>query len=75
MTSKFYPLAHDSWDEREIDALQEVIKSRQFTMGPKVAEFETAIAKFHNRVHHPINRLRRNIAIADRAMGRTCTTK
>lgn len=49
--SKFYPLAHDSWDERELDALQEVIKSRQFTMGPKVAEFETAIAKFHNRKH------------------------
>lgn len=51
MTSKFYPLAHDNWDERELDALQEVIKSRQFTMGPKVAEFETAIAKFHDRKH------------------------
>ncbi len=51
MTSKFYPLAHDNWDEREIKALHEVIASRRFTMGPKVEEFETAFADFHGMSH------------------------
>lgn len=49
--SNFYPLAHDNWDERELAALQEVIASRRFTMGPKVEEFEEAFANFHGRAH------------------------
>jgi len=53
MTSKFYPLTHDNWDEREIEALNKVIESRQFTMGPKVRQFEDEMAKFHN-VNHAV---------------------
>jgi CDP-6-deoxy-D-xylo-4-hexulose-3-dehydrase len=35
-----YPLACDTWDHREIEAIQEVIKSGRYTMGPKVKQFE-----------------------------------
>ncbi|MBN8216125.1 MAG: DegT/DnrJ/EryC1/StrS family aminotransferase [Spirochaetes bacterium] len=38
-------LAADSWDHREVRALNEVIRSRRFTMGPKVLAFEQAFAK------------------------------
>jgi CDP-6-deoxy-D-xylo-4-hexulose-3-dehydrase len=41
-----YPLASSSWDHEEIAAMQEVISSGMFTMGPKVAEFERAFAAF-----------------------------
>lgn len=42
----FYPLATTTWDQREIDALYEVIDSRHFTMGPKVRRFEEEFAAF-----------------------------
>lgn len=43
-----YPLTSDSWGEKEIKALNEVVKSRQFTMSKKVRKFEEEFAKFFN---------------------------
>ncbi|MDO5611739.1 MAG: DegT/DnrJ/EryC1/StrS family aminotransferase [Paracoccus sp. (in: a-proteobacteria)] len=40
----FYPLATTTWDEAETGALQDVIRSGRFTMGERVAAFETAFA-------------------------------
>lgn len=40
-----YSLASSAWDELEYQAMQEVIFSGHFTMGPKVQEFEQAFAK------------------------------
>ena len=37
-------LASSSWDEREINAMQKVIKSGDFSMGKKVLEFEKKFA-------------------------------
>ena len=39
-----YPLATSSWDEAEYAAIQRVIASGRFTMGPLVAQFEEAFA-------------------------------
>ncbi|MBC7519322.1 MAG: DegT/DnrJ/EryC1/StrS family aminotransferase [Microbacteriaceae bacterium] len=39
-----YPLATSTWDQSEYDALQRVIASGRFTMGPLVAEFERQFA-------------------------------
>lgn len=44
MVTKNYPLATTSWDEKEYLAIQDVIASGNFTMGKKVAEFETEFA-------------------------------
>ena len=41
-----YPLASSTWDEREIDAMKEVMASGHFTMGEKVASFEQKTARF-----------------------------
>ena len=41
-----YPLATATWDESEYKALQDVIESGMFTMGPKVAQFERDFAKY-----------------------------
>ena len=41
-----YKLATDSWDENEIKAIQDVILSNRFTMGPKVKEFENRFKDF-----------------------------
>ena len=30
-----YSLAHDSWGQEELDAIQRVVDSGRFTMGPK----------------------------------------
>jgi CDP-4-dehydro-6-deoxyglucose reductase, E1 len=46
MSNYLYKLADDTWDQKEIDAIQEVIVSRRFTMGAKVKEFEIQFAKF-----------------------------
>lgn len=43
---KKYTLASSTWDEKELQAIQDVIKSDMFTMGKKVAEFEKDFAKF-----------------------------
>jgi len=41
-----YPLAKDTWDNDEIGAINEVIKSKRYTMGPKVREFEQRFAEY-----------------------------
>jgi CDP-6-deoxy-D-xylo-4-hexulose-3-dehydrase len=41
-----YPLATATWDEAEYQALQDVIKSGMFTMGPKVVQFERDFAQY-----------------------------
>ncbi|WP_053872427.1 DegT/DnrJ/EryC1/StrS family aminotransferase [Campylobacter jejuni] len=41
-----YTLASSTWNEKELQAIQDVIKSDMFTMGKKVAEFEKDFAKF-----------------------------
>ena len=41
-----YPLASSTWDNKEICAINEVIKSGFFTMGAKVADFERDFARF-----------------------------
>ncbi|HEX5126425.1 MAG TPA: DegT/DnrJ/EryC1/StrS family aminotransferase [Rhodocyclaceae bacterium] len=40
-----YPLANTSWDYEEFAAIQAVVESGMFTMGPKVAEFERVFAE------------------------------
>ena len=39
-----YKLASNSWDSKEIDAIQKVIDSNMFTMGKNVAEYEKQFA-------------------------------
>ena len=41
-----YPLATATWDSDEYQALQDVISSGMFTMGPKVAQFEKDFAGY-----------------------------
>ena len=43
---KVYPLSDDTWDNEELEAIREVIESRQFTMGAKTKEFEEKFAKY-----------------------------
>ena len=50
MTYK-YPLATATWDQAEYDALQSVIASGMFTMGPKVFEFERQFASYLGAKH------------------------
>lgn len=46
MTRIDLPLATTTWDEAEYAAMQDVIASGRFTMGPKVREFEERFAGF-----------------------------
>ena len=46
-----YNLASDTWDHREIDAINSVIASGRYTMGPKVKTFEQEFAKKFNAKH------------------------
>ena len=41
-----YELASTSWDEKEIEAIQRVIKKNNYTMGEDVKQFEADFAKF-----------------------------
>ena len=41
-----YKLASSSWDDKEINAIQEVIESNLYSMGPKVEKFEKDFAQF-----------------------------
>ena len=41
-----YKLATSTWDELEINAIQDVIKTDKFSMGPKVEEFEKQFAQY-----------------------------
>jgi CDP-6-deoxy-D-xylo-4-hexulose-3-dehydrase len=45
----FYELAVSTWGREEIDAIQKVIASDRFTIGPHVAAFEEAFAAYHGR--------------------------
>ena len=47
MKNTKYSLASDSWGEEEISAINDVIKSNKFTMGPKVNKFEEEISSFN----------------------------
>lgn len=47
----FYPLAVTTWDEAEVQALQQVIASGRYTMGDRVAAFEDAFAAHHGAPH------------------------
>ena len=43
-----YPLATTSWDQLEIDAIQRVIASGNYSMGKEVFSFEETFAKYTN---------------------------
>src|SRR5450432_273841 len=45
----FYDLAVSTWGREELDAIQRVIASDRFTIGPYVAAFEDAFAAYHQR--------------------------
>lgn len=50
MTGKTHlPLSVSSWSYEEIQAIQEVVKSGQFSMGPRVRAFEAEFAKSQDR--------------------------
>ena len=44
-----YPLATSTWDEKELNAIQSVIKKDIFTMGDNVKHFEYNFSKFLNK--------------------------
>ncbi len=46
MTQFRFPLATMTWDRAEYDAIQRVIDSGRFTMGDRVAEFESLFADY-----------------------------
>lgn len=46
-----YPLASDTWDEREVAALHRVIESNRYTMGAEVKAFEKEFAEFMGAKH------------------------
>ncbi len=46
-----YELAVDTWSDEEREAIQGVLDSGQFTMGSKVAEFESSFAEYFGRKH------------------------
>ncbi len=50
MSFKF-PLATSSWDQDEQDAIQRVIASDMYSMGPEVAKFEQQFAAFMGSEH------------------------
>lgn len=41
-----YPLASSTWDDAEYRAIQSVIESDMYTMGPQVAQYEQDFARF-----------------------------
>ena len=48
MSRFMYPLATSTWDQDELDAMQRVIVSRQFTMGEKVEAYESGFAVYQD---------------------------
>lgn len=42
----FFPLATETWDEAELEAIKRVVESRKFTMGDEVKVFEEEFARF-----------------------------
>jgi CDP-6-deoxy-D-xylo-4-hexulose-3-dehydrase len=51
MQGSKYPLATTTWDEAEINAMQEVIQSRNFTMGARVLSYESEFADLFGTPH------------------------
>jgi len=47
----FYELTAPTWGPEEIEAIQRVIRSGQFTMGPEVAAFEREFAVYFGMKH------------------------
>src|SRR4051812_12504233 len=43
----FYELAVNTWGAEELAAIRSVVESNRFTIGPHVAAFEDAFAKYH----------------------------
>ncbi len=41
-----YPLATSSWDDKELEAIQRVIRSNKFTMGDEVRSFEKEFSEY-----------------------------
>jgi len=51
-----YPLAMDNWDEREREAINQVVNSNRFTMGEQVKLFESEVAaKFGSKFAVMVN--------------------
>ena len=46
-----YPLAEDTWDEKEINAINRVIKSNRYTIASEVEMFEKEFANFFGSKH------------------------
>ena len=46
-----YPLAADTWDDEEYKAINRVIKSNRFTIGPEVEMFEKEFAEYFGSKH------------------------
>lgn len=46
-----YPLATTTWDNAEVAAMEEVIRSGNFTMGERVARFEQAFGRYVGSRH------------------------
>jgi len=46
-----YSLSSDTWGQEELDAIQEVIASNRFTMGPKTKQFEEEFAEWAGSKH------------------------
>lgn len=51
MAEIIFPTAFSVWDEAEVAAIDRVLASEKFTMGPEVAAFEAELAAFHGRKH------------------------
>lgn len=51
MSTSQYPLATATWDQAEYDAIQRVIASGMFTMGPEVQAFEKRFAEYTGSAH------------------------
>ena len=45
----FYELAANTWGPEELAAIERVVASDRFTLGPNVAAFEEAFAAYHGR--------------------------
>jgi CDP-6-deoxy-D-xylo-4-hexulose-3-dehydrase len=45
----FYELAANTWGAEELAAIERVVSSNRFTIGPNVASFEQAFADYHGR--------------------------
>ena len=41
-----YPLTYDTWNNSELKAINRVVKSKKFTMGIEVKNFEKNFSKF-----------------------------